>query len=410
MFFHLSANLCAPPPSSVQFLDMSGSLELDLYSLEVHFLESDKDDGDCSSACATGEAAPRSSHPLLAALDAVELKRIKGTLRSSGLGRELHLWNRSDPMVRVQAKLGAPDLAQGGVTLRVKHFETVVVPLAVNLTRKAVATLVEFFTPPNEAKEKKLDDKSREAFLPGAASSASLAGPVVRPSSSAHEDEARKVSSSESNARPATGGKAASAGPASTEARALLLGSGVTGRPLPHPALGSGVMGGGSDAGDGLGPAKDAHKGGVHLQYLRLGQLLLFVSYRGENWAKLEDFDSLQVKIHPVVLREQITTPGDLLIDLRNHVVVDLLSQVSRNFVNMGAFLASKFSWFSLPDGPSGGSAPQDSLSQAAAAGGERNSTKISDQEDSRALLLGSTHASAGKVPSLLGKFGVFKR
>jgi len=389
---------------------MSGSLELDLYSLEVHFLESDKDDGESSSACATGGAAPRSSHPLLVALDATELKRIKGTLRWSGLGRELHLWSRSDPMVRVQAKLGAPDLAQGGVTLRVKHFETVVVPLAVNLTRKAVATLVEFLTPPNEAKEKKLDDKSREAFLPGAASSASLAGPLVCPSSSAHEEEARKVSS-ESNARAPIGGKAASADPASTEARALLLGSGVMGRPLPHPALGSGTTGGGgSDAGDGLGPAKDAPKGGMHLQYLRLGQLLLFVSYRGENWAKLEDFDSLQVKIHPVVLREQITTPGDLLIDLRNHVVVDLLSQVSRNFVNMGAFLASKFSWFSLPDGPSGGSAPQDPLSQAATAGEERNSTKISDQEDSRALLLGSTQAPAGKAPSFLGKFGVFKR
>jgi hypothetical protein len=403
-------------------LDMSGSLELDLYSLEVHFLESDKDDFDSFSAssaaraaAAAGGAVSPMSHPLLVALDANELKRIKGTLRSSGLGRELHLWNRNEPMIRVQAKLGAPDLSERGgtVTLRVKHFETVVVPLALNLTRKAVATLLEFFTPPNEAKEKKLDDKSREAFLPGAASAVALAAPVVS-SSSVSDVEVLEVPSSGSVCRTSAAGsnvKVASADSTSSEARALLFGTGVMGRSLPPPPMSASTTStGSSDTADGLGSSKDAPKGGLHLQYLRLGQLLLFVSYRGENWSKLEDFDSLQVKIHPVVLREQVTTLGHLLIDLRNHVVVDLLSQVSRNFVNIGAFLASKFSWFSLPDGPLGGNAPQDPLSHAAAAGSGSSSTKISDQEDSRALLLGSTQASNDKAPSFLGKLRAFKK
>jgi hypothetical protein len=365
---------------------MSGSLELDLYSLEVHFNGSDKDDGDSTAAA---------SHPVLVALDDTEVKRIKSTLRSSGVSRELYLWNRRDPMVRVQAKLGAPDPAEDGrVTLKVKHFEVVVVPLALTLTRKAVATLVDFFA--NEAKEKRHDVKARAAFLPGASAAASAA--------SASAAAAAPVAAASGEPAPRASGAKAAAATAGRDARALLFGADATSRgsPAAPGSPTSGDEGFRADGGGGKAPA-----GGLHLQYLRLGQLLLFVSYRGENWAKLEDFDSLQVKIHPFVARDQVTSLSALAVGVRNHVVVDLLSQVSRNFVNIGAFLATKFSWCSSSDATEGVS--QGSLARAAADAGAA-AAEAGDGRDSRALLFGRTQEPGDKAPSFLEKMRVFKR
>jgi hypothetical protein len=313
------------------------------------------------------------------------------------MSRELYLWNRRDPMVRVQAKLGAPDPAEDGrVTLKVKHFEVVAVPLALTLTRKAVATLVDFFAAPNEAKEKRHDVRSRAAFLPGASAAASA------PSASAAAAAPVAAASGEPASRASGAKAAATAG--GRDARALLFGADATGRGSPA-APGSPTSGDGgfrAEGGGGKAPA-----GGLHLQYLRLGQLLLFVSYRGENWAKLEDFDSLQVKIHPFVARDQVTSLSALAVGVRNHVVVDLLSQVSRNFVNIGAFLATKFSWCSSSDATEGVS--QGSLARAAADAGAA-ATEAGEGRDSRALLFGRTQEPGDKAPSFLEKMRVFKR
>merc|ERR1711871_1512709 len=85
-------------------------------------------------------------------------------------------------------------------------------------------------------------------------------------------------------------------------------------------------------------------KSNISFQYLRLGQLTAFVSYQGKNWRMLEDFDSLLIKVHPFIFRNKTCTTEELLLSVRNHAIIDIMSQVNRNFVNIGAFLASKFS------------------------------------------------------------------
>ena len=94
--------------------------------------------------------------PLLTPLDEVEIKRISATVRKGGLGREMYPWNGLEPMLRLQARLGAPKVtvSEGRdvvIVTPVTHFEVNVVPLVLKLTRKSVAALVDFFSLPDEA-------------------------------------------------------------------------------------------------------------------------------------------------------------------------------------------------------------------------------------------------------------------
>ena len=140
-----------------------------------------------------------------------------------------------------------------------------VVPLVLKLTRTCAATLVAFFTAPDaspaaEARKR----ETREAFLPSRGAAAQRP-PSNREEAPAPADEAHK-------------------------ARAKLLGKGLgkgTAESAASTPLGRDASGGEGGDGEATGLA--------HFQYLRLGQLVVFVSYRGENYLALEDFDSLQV-------------------------------------------------------------------------------------------------------------------
>ena len=78
-------------------------------------------------------------------------------------------------------------------------------------------------------------------------------------------------------------------------------------------------------------------------QRLRVGEIHVFVSYKGEKWANLEDIDDMHITLHQLLYSNRTCTPEKLLLSIRKKVVLDLLSQVSRNFEHIGMFLISKF-------------------------------------------------------------------
>lgn len=311
-------------------MDQSGSLELDLYKLDAHF----HSEGD----------AVDSPSLVLEALDESCVRRIGSTLRKGGLGR-MYLWDHVESMVRVQARLGTPHQSPRGATnapfMDMKHFEVVLVPLFIHLSRRFIVAMSDFFVPPDEASERKHDDQSRDAFL-GANTHHSRYTPKVMSQSSTSFSSGGfhpPPSNPFYPTSPASGGSVSSVGSGgsgggSRDGRALLFGDNDDTRLSSSSVESKGTQ----KKEDGFLKKK------AHIQYLRLGQLVAFVSYKGENWAKLEDFDALQVKIHPYVIRDQTCSFGELGVGVRNHVVMDILSQVNRNFVNIGAFLATKFS------------------------------------------------------------------
>ena len=83
----------------------------------------------------------------------------------------------------------------------------------------------------------------------------------------------------------------------------------------------------------------------LQVTYLRVGEVTLFVSYHGGGWG-MEDFELLQVNVRPFVptkVGALTCTPQQLAMRYVRHAVTDVMSQVTRNFANIFAFIAPKF-------------------------------------------------------------------
>lgn len=173
-------------------------------------------------------------HTVLQALDQSEFRRISSTLRKGGLGRATYIWNRIEPMVRLQAMI------RPGSPFSIRHFELCVVPVVVSITRRTVTALMEFFSVPLAPDAESQNSFDGRALLLGG------------------------------DARAAAPSAAVEASPQSLE----------TSQPQPDSTVSS---------------ERNILTDEMYVQYLRLGQLVAFISYRGENWGRLEDFDSLQV-------------------------------------------------------------------------------------------------------------------
>ncbi|GMH78336.1 hypothetical protein TrLO_g13430, partial [Triparma laevis f. longispina] len=81
----------------------------------------------------------------------------------------------------------------------------------------------------------------------------------------------------------------------------------------------------------------------IAVQRLRIGEINVFVSYKGEGIIGLEDFHDMHITLHQIVYSNKRGTLLNILLKLRKQIVLDLLSQVSRNFENIGLLLFKKF-------------------------------------------------------------------
>jgi len=80
----------------------------------------------------------------------------------------------------------------------------------------------------------------------------------------------------------------------------------------------------------------------ITIKRLRFGELNLFLSYKGDTKSDLETFESLHLKVHPLVYSKRTCTLDKLLFQIRNDLIMDLLGQVHRNFNNIGTLISQR--------------------------------------------------------------------
>ncbi|CAM9819644.1 unnamed protein product, partial [Phaeothamnion confervicola] len=78
------------------------------------------------------------------------------------------------------------------------------------------------------------------------------------------------------------------------------------------------------------------------IKHIRLGEINVLASYEGQLWMNLESFKDVHLKIHPLVYTNKTWTARKLFRRVRRDVALDVLSQVQRNFNNLGLFLTSR--------------------------------------------------------------------
>ncbi|CAM9632242.1 unnamed protein product, partial [Ectocarpus sp. 12 AP-2014] len=329
-----------------------------------------------------GEGGPadaaRVGQQILMALEVVkplmrqDLERLSDQASRAGerhfaLGN-LRGWSPREITVHVQIQLGSPI---GEMTL-VRHFEAAVFPLVLHLRRSLFTDL--------------------SAFSSEAMAALSSAGAVDSGATQREEQiKASFLTSRKAKTKQGRSGLGRSRLRRSWKGKSSSSTSSVTsGLPAASPAAGSGrgdrarsgSVGGYPatvDSAPGVGDAgvddllesgrvsqhgstaaaaatpgtkedastRDADEAGVMakpmaVKHLRLGEVNIFLTYMGDRYLELEDVDNVHLKLHPLVYTNKTWTPRKLLFRMRRDVILDVLSQVSRNFSNLGNFLNTR--------------------------------------------------------------------
>lgn len=74
--------------------------------------------------------------------------------------------------------------------------------------------------------------------------------------------------------------------------------------------------------------AKDKRAPVVIFKYIRMGEFLIFGSFKGQR--VLEDIEGITMKVHTITVNRKTCTVEQLLVKIRNDIIFDVLSQVSR--------------------------------------------------------------------------------
>lgn len=288
-----------------------------------------------------------------------------------------------DMFLRMDAEMGTP---VGGITI-VKHFEVNVHPIQVCITQDIILQLVAYFSPTRAAVDTREDQKRRQVrsqFLTPYGSGTSSDGFV---GAASKIKKAVRVAG-KAAAHPLSMGRSAAAceevesddsGPAGhrrTSSRALqnLQDDAVEWMSKIAFEPDANSMQGGSRSEDNNAAAspqnvdtssdrnasetKDRGKNNITFKRIRLGTVDVVVTYKNKKTAAmsasghqaappppqaLEDMRGFEIKIHPLVYCDKTCSPTDLLLRIRRDIVLDVLSQVGRNFTNIGNFLRDQF-------------------------------------------------------------------
>ncbi|KAF1329222.1 Fmp27, c-terminal, partial [Globisporangium splendens] len=271
-------------------------------------------------------------------------------------------WGGGNAFFRVDAEITAP---VGGITV-VKHFEVNVHPLQVCITQEVILRLVAFFSS-HAASNSTMDEKRdeiRSKFLqarPASSPSDGLVGSALKKAVkvagkaahplglSRHKEEADHTSSSSARTRSlnliheeasAWISKAITNTSEPNETQLLLRGD--------EDALHAGDPIHDSSAEREISEMKDRAKTNILFKRIRIGTIEVVVTYKNKksnhhNQQTLEDMRGFEVKIHALVYCDKTCSIMDLMLRIRRDVILDILSQVGRNFTNIGNFLHDQF-------------------------------------------------------------------
>lgn len=280
-------------------------------------------------------------------------------------------WGGGNAFLRVDAEIAAP---VSGVTV-VKHFELNVHPLQVCITQEVILHLVAFFTSSGAAdssQDAHVRDEVRSTFLQarpvpstsdglvGSAlkKAAKVAGKAAHPlgrSKPAHRDESESVSgAAPSSAAAARRSRSFTAVQDDANAWAMNAAAAAVSREANETQLllqsdADFARPSGKDTATGDATDRDASdrtKPQILFKRIRIGTVEVVVTYKHKKTSSsqqshqpLEDMRGFAVKVHALVYCDKTCSMGDLLLRIRRDVILDVLSQVGRNFTNIATFL-----------------------------------------------------------------------
>ncbi|CAM9463532.1 unnamed protein product, partial [Laminaria digitata] len=355
----------------------------------------------------------------LTALEVIKPLMRQDLERRSDQGN-LRGWSPREITVHVQAQLGSPI---GEMTL-IRHFEAEIFPLVLHLRRSLFADLSAFSSDavsaltsggagPDSATVQR-EEQIKATFLTSKKT-------IPKSGRSAFSrTRLRRAWKAKGSTTPAAGVPAADSG---VGARAGGTGDpsvGIGGSMLVGPST---TWDSASDVGDAA--AEDAGERNnpspysepaakeataareddtglmekpMAVKHLRLGEVNIFLTYMGDRYMELEDVDNVHLKLHPMVYTNKTWTPRKLLLRIRRDVILDILSQVSRNFNNLGNFLNTRVAPKSgVSTNPSSSASAATSSAAGMAAGGRRGSR--SDAASGK-----KSGAKGSAIPTSLGK------
>lgn len=297
-------------------------------------------------------------------------------------------WTSDNHFLRVDGDIGTP---ADGITV-IKHFEVNVHPIQVCITQDTILQLISFFAPPTatsstsshneDRRRKQVRSQFMQAYgtrggAPGspserlvgeAASKLKRAARVASKAAAYPRNLARGVSST--MLRDRDDGACGDYGDSSRTSSRVLHNAQDDAiewmSRIAHESDGDHAANEGSensvhDHDGSLGidnaESRDKEKKLIAFKRIRFGTLEVTVTYKSKRMAApngshaqspphqnaLEDMRGFEVKIHPLVYCDKTCSATDLLLRIRRDIVLDVLSQVGRNFTNIGNLLRDQF-------------------------------------------------------------------
>lgn len=255
--------------------------------------------------------------------------------------------------IRADAEIAAP---VGGITV-VQHLEVNTHPLQVCITQEVILQLVAFFSPPTTANNPRQEEQRKEfrsQFLqrpdPNSYCHDGLVGTALKKAAKAAGKAAQPLSLGLTRHRDEHDEDGRTRLGRFTHDSA----SPWTTKMLSHPPNNDtqlllridkeshDVQADAEQGSNDINEMKDRASNNILFKRIRLGMIEVIVTYKNKkshNHQALEDMRGFKVKIHALVYCDKTCTTMDLLLRIRRDVILDVLSQVGRNFTNIATFL-----------------------------------------------------------------------
>ncbi|KAL3667437.1 hypothetical protein V7S43_007662 [Phytophthora oleae] len=284
-------------------------------------------------------------------------------------------WEGDDMFLRIDAEIAKP---VGGITI-VQHFEVNVHPIQVCITQEAIMQLVAFFSPSDRANSTKEEqrDEVRSQFLQartasssasdGRVGSAIIKAVKVAGKAAAHPLSLGRTHRGDSDEEVLSSSRKSKGGglhhiaedPAQCISKLANLSESNE-----LPLFGSSDEAGQHHAESAqreISEMKDRAKNSILFKRIRLGAVEVVLTYKSKKSSlgssstphlhlphasqpqALEEMRGFEVKTHALVYCDKSCSPLDLLLRIRRDILLDVLSQVGRNFTNIGNFLRDQF-------------------------------------------------------------------
>ncbi|KAE9140068.1 hypothetical protein PF005_g755 [Phytophthora fragariae] len=284
-------------------------------------------------------------------------------------------WEGDDMFLRVDAEVAKP---VGGITV-VQHFEVNVHPIQVCITQEVIMQLVAFFSPSDTASVAKEEQRAevRSQFLQartagssgsdGSVGSAIIKAVMVAGKAAAHPLGLGRTHRGDCDEEFVPGDRKTKGGgslhliPEDPSQWIAKLANLSESNELP--------LFGSTDDTDQhhtesaereISEMKDRAKN-ILFKRIRLGAIEVVLTYKNKRSSlgnsstphlhlphatqpqALEDMRGFEVKTHALVYCDKTCSPLDLVMRMRRDILLDVLSQVGRNFTNIGNFLRDQF-------------------------------------------------------------------